>query len=639
MNCIKCGNKLNCLELYCFSCGEKVKTELTFDFYEENEDNFAFHSEYYGKDNIRFYHLYFSNYRDNIYYKYKDMIIKLSEGGNTEWIYLDKKIDNYNSYHAMAVNRRGIYLFDNPCREVLLLNEQGQLQHSIRFNSKLNINCFYIYDDKVYAISLGKENDEWSYQVIEYYMEEGDTARTIWNLSQVKEHITEIARKKLYAEMAGDKDPKTITIKLKSSEIDCKYLYANKQKVISSFTIYINTDEGEEVEFRMTICIDLLSLKWNIIEFYIENPSSKQELKNGLKIFSFDMLRNRMWYSQYQENKEEYLVIKSIGIRRLIDITEQETENSWKLPLEFLVPDIIREKNIYFDGKNAYQNYDGNFFYTYNNIGEKWEWNQSCHGAVQGFKILGSWMYVGLDYSYPFYPNANRSLHFFPTVFGKLPDKEQWLTIQKEAFEAYDKNRINNISKADSPVLGNPNMERFYSNETDKLKETKKDDKLFIYCSKCGEKLPNEAKFCCFCGESINIKKDMEVSLNKFRILAKEQTYLREDLLNYRNSLDNRWDYNTFVGILLAVRSSKHGDEVCKNFAIGQGDNNKSVIKNLEAKGLAELFEKYKGKYVDEDITVNQVEDEIISLVPEYAPIRKQFNKIVFEKNDIWMDI
>ena len=41
------------------------------------------------------------------------------------------------------------------------------------------------------------------------------------------------------------------------------------------------------------------------------------------------------------------------------------------------------------------------------------------------------------------------------------------------------------------------------------------------------------------------------------------------------------------------------------------------------------LFEKYKGKSISPDIMVSDVEDEIISIVPEFSKIRDSFHLII----------
>lgn len=142
--------------------------------------------------------------------------------------------------------------------------------------------------------------------------------------------------------------------------------------------------------------------------------------------------------------------------------------------------------------------------------------------------------------------------------------------------------------------------------------------------------------------------KNERLSLIAFRQNAPEACGFRDELIAYRKSLYNIWDYNAYVGILLGVGSPKHGDAACMNYAIGQGDNGKNTKKTMEERGLLPLFEKYKGKKFDESVLLSDVEDEIVSIVPEYEEIRQKFHEITMgresqetesQPTDEWMDV
>lgn len=164
-----------------------------------------------------------------------------------------------------------------------------------------------------------------------------------------------------------------------------------------------------------------------------------------------------------------------------------------------------------------------------------------------------------------------------------------------------------------------------------------------MFCTKCGQEIPAMANFCPNCGkEAVQQKNDTKyfnkndntMSLVEFRRNAPFMTGHREKLLAYRKGLPNNWDYNAYMGILLGVGGSKHGDAACKNFAIGQGDNGNNTRKTLESRGLMPLFEKYKGKKIDTSAVISDVEDEIISIVPEYIQIRNMLATILQMEND-----
>lgn len=112
-----------------------------------------------------------------------------------------------------------------------------------------------------------------------------------------------------------------------------------------------------------------------------------------------------------------------------------------------------------------------------------------------------------------------------------------------------------------------------------------------------------------------------DIKLCDFRNNADRFTGARDILISFRKSLDEKWDYNAFVGILLSVKGPKHGDKACSNLAIGQGDNFKSTETRLTYWGLQDIFEKYKGKKYNHEVTVCEVEDEIIQIAPTLSEI------------------
>lgn len=129
--------------------------------------------------------------------------------------------------------------------------------------------------------------------------------------------------------------------------------------------------------------------------------------------------------------------------------------------------------------------------------------------------------------------------------------------------------------------------------------------------------------------KQFDINDNNKMSLIEFRQKAPSMTGYREELLAYRKSLPDSWDYNAYVGILLGVGGSKHGDAACMNFAIGQGDNGNNTKKTLEARSLMPVFEKYKGKKLDTSIMLSDVEAEIVSIVPEYMRIMQKLHSVM----------
>ncbi len=101
----------------------------------------------------------------------------------------------------------------------------------------------------------------------------------------------------------------------------------------------------------------------------------------------------------------------------------------------------------------------------------------------------------------------------------------------------------------------------------------------------------------------------------------------RDELLEYRKSLPQKWDYNAFVGILLGLHARKVGDAASANFAFGQGDNNRSVDKRFDENGLWDIFNKYKKS--GGNVMLSQVEDEIVAQVSEYKAMREKFDTVL----------
>lgn len=177
-----------------------------------------------------------------------------------------------------------------------------------------------------------------------------------------------------------------------------------------------------------------------------------------------------------------------------------------------------------------------------------------------------------------------------------------------------------------------------------------------IFCMNCGQKLPAEAKFCFSCGQRVETgsyqdaaegvpgnvpcqqgdmgspaENDVKLTLAEFREQAPFRTGFREQLLAYRKSLPHSWDYNAYVGILLgAAERSAARLTAQQNYAVGQGDNGKNATRTIEMRGLAAVYEKYRGKNISPSILLSDVEEEIVSVAPDYAEIRKKFHEIVF---------
>lgn len=229
------------------------------------------------------------------------------------------------------------------------------------------------------------------------------------------------------------------------------------------------------------------------------------------------------------------------------------------------------------------------------------------------YKIVGGYLFLNVAaYDEEQYPL---------TVGVSSPIRKSWFenelsqsviddyrTLEKEkSFELGESMEETKTENLNWNSEGEPSFDLF--EEEKSLEEEKSSDNIF-------ERLPFQS----------------DIKLCDFRINAERFTSARDALISYRKSLDEKWDYNAFVGILLSVKGPKHGDIVCSNFAIGQGDNFKSTGDETDLLGIAGCFRKYREKKYNREVTVCEVEDEIIQTAPALSEIREFFDKTVIRK-------
>jgi len=114
---------------------------------------------------------------------------------------------------------------------------------------------------------------------------------------------------------------------------------------------------------------------------------------------------------------------------------------------------------------------------------------------------------------------------------------------------------------------------------------------------------------------------EIKMTIGRFREIILNNTEYRQECLEYRKSLEERWDYNAVAGILIGSRI-RHTTGVLhfleQNIGIGQGDNGNHVVLKLKEKGLEEIFLKYEK---DTEAELMQVEFDILYNAPEYKDI------------------
>ncbi|MCI8659022.1 MAG: sel1 repeat family protein [Lachnospiraceae bacterium] len=331
-------------------------------------------------------------------------------------------------------------------------------------------------------------------------------------------------------------------------------------------------------------------------------------------IVCFDMGRKILWTEREAKEGEDSAHLKSVFYWEPHWIGD-DLDNIikdypvWKIPSH-------NYGRFYFDGSHYYFAED---YYTfkssdkYGNV-SVWSTNNGGHGVCDGFRIIGDYLFLDVAAYYEEQYNL--------TVAVSEPIRKSWFNndIPGEVVENFEMKSNNKTFEEDSRE----------SSEDPLIDILKEENEL-------GSDKPNTDRD----NKNINLDRsflqeevtdrDLTLQLSAFRAYAKKFEGVRDKLIAYRKSLPEKWDYNAFVGILMSVKGPKHGDAACMNMAIGQGDNFKSTEKRLEEKGLIDIFNKYKGKKYDESVLVSQVENEIMSVAPEYRDIMEYFNAVVVE--------
>lgn len=346
--------------------------------------------------------------------------------------------------------------------------------------------------------------------------------------------------------------------------ISCRFLYANEHRVVAGYT----RSAGNEISY--IVHIDLAAGQWDVLDCFAR-PSWKAKINedslpswDARRIFSFHMLDDSMWVKT--DDKDIRLVHTEIqGVAQL----RGKYSVSWKL----CAVGFNDSRYYYFDSEFTCVP-AGFEVYRLKQDGEKKKISSQYY---HNLKLL-FWCFDDIC----LIPNEQHSHRFQNIANGSV----EYELARREIEEL-----LQNTEQTKPKVKA----------------ENRKADESQPFGSIAGER---------------------RLSLAEFRQNAPSMTGFREQLLAYRKSLPNNWDYNAFVGILLGVGGPKHGDAACMNFAIGQGDNGNNTKKTLEARGLMSVFTKYRGKKIDGTILLSDVEDEIIAIVPEYAPIRQKLHEI-----------
>ena len=545
----------------------------------ENEDCFGFHSEYYvdpawrkGEQNYRGWkytckgYAQFSKYQDDVYFPRVDgsprtgdygvYVIKSNVQQKTSHAIRLHTRRTFNFHTYIAVNRHGYFLYDTET--ISLFGFDGRKIYTHVFGRKESrhghsrLECVYVYDNTV--IYSETRQTAMSTDIYRVNMLTGEKT-LLWGVQKgdlaFDNCLRESYRQEWGRELPFSQAPSNI------GNISCQFLYANKHRVVAGYT----RSDGNQISY--IVHIDLSKNQWSVLDCFAR-PSWKAKINedslppwDDRHIFSFNMLDDTMWVKT--NDKDIRLVHTDIqGVVQL----RGKYSVSWKL---CALTDIkYRQKEYYhFDGRFACVPADTE------------EYRLTQDGGMKKIN---------------FHHFTNYSLDFWCFDGIYLVPNE---------YQIYEFRNVTN-GNVEYSLRTHPS----YDGSGTSVDQLIQDEKLPV--------VVDDGPFPFMVGT-----RDRRLTLAAFRrgAGAPAMTRFRDQLLSYRKSLANKWDYNAFVGILLGVRGPKHGDAACMNFAIGQGDNGNNTRKTLEAKGLTSVFEKYRGKEIDETILLSDVEEEVNGLV------------------------
>lgn len=575
-----------------------------------NEDCFGFHSEYYidSKWIIRDRRMWgefrsvcpcpgrgymkFSQYKEDIYCL-SSVINCCTSNVVIKFNPLEKSVSavrlgEKEQYKYIAVNRRGYFLYDEL--SITLFGFDGQEIHTHRFGRKKYLECLYVYDSKVIYSETKTEDIASIIHCVDMLTKE---ECILWETHKGDTEFDRVLRASYEQEWGTfpfSGAPSNI------GKVSCEFLYANEKRAVAGYS-------RKDGYISYIINIDIPTRQWSILGCFTV-PWGK-ELKDSSRIFGFNMLEDTMWV---KTNDKDIRLIRT-GIQKKAQL-QGSYKVEWKL-------DNFCHDYYFHDGKNAYRL--DNFHCRLLRIARDGEQEQYLE------------CYYSIGNTWPYWIFGDLLIH--PDEYGGQSvyiDGEYIYCLSNREAKELIKN-----AKPMQPVTTPPKQSDLKVNKASAQKESfglSENIKKMPETSGSDEKLLEKLSMLTAQNTAQPVRTsthDSGITLEAFRQNAPQAVGFRDALLAYRKSLPNSWDYNAYVGILLSVSGSKHGDATCMNYAIGQGDNGNNTRKTLEAKGLMPVFEKYKGKKIDRTIMLSNVEDEIIAIAPEYAQIRQRFHEII----------
>ena len=590
-------------------CKKKRSGNLEDQVYEANVENampekildpYSHGKEYYRGD----VDLDLAEYNDLFYFikrKYDVGNFLCSSDKEGDNVKIVSEIPDEYDYANIHINCTGIYLYytqDNDRLLVLHLDHDGSKISECReeydggYEDGHSVSNVYFYGNDVFYTYEYNVNDEESCVIKCMHVDTGiidvlyERASSISGLYATDGYLIFNAR---YSNEDCDQSwaDGWMLLNIKTNDIECiSNPYCSPENVLDNPSYY-NSESFE----------------------YNENYDYDR------RIVSFDLSRKIFWI--------ERIVLEGDDSAHLHQVKYWEPRSIWGnrdelvpgMPVWRITKDSTYSSREYFDGVIHYWDEGYYTFKSSSKYGQIFDWSEGNggHGECDRYKIVGGYLFLNVAaYDEEQYPL---------TVEVSSPIRKSWFDSE------LSQNVIDAFRNSEKPFeLGEPKEET----EAEDLEfEWKTEDEPTFDLPEDEKRLEQE-KSSDNTFEELPFQSD--IKLCDFRINAERFTGARDALISYRKSLDEKWDYNAFVGILLSVKGPKHGDIVCFNFAIGQGDNFKSTETRLTYWGLLDVFEKYRGKKYNREVTVCDVEDEIIQIAPALSEIRDFFDETVLKK-------
>lgn len=558
------------------------------------EDGFiAFHSEYhintnwrnitrdltnnYYEDMARKGYSKYSMYDGKFYFlREKAGITFIMEYDFARKVMHAYSIESEQKYDYIAVNKACIYVYNTQIiTGYRIVDGAAQEVNTFKFGQSQYVECIYICGYFVFFSETLTKNSSRSIKLVNI---QNNTQACIWT-SDKDDTFFDEGFKRAYWKQWGE-DKKIMASPSAAQNISCEFLYANHKRVIAGYTG--GKENGTKISY--IINIDLEKNNWYVYDTFASGRNGAYPPDNKECVFSFDLTNDVVYVKQ-----EVNFMSQMSGVE--VDEMSIDMYPAWKgSNKKFFLPVVSNFVRYYFDGEYAYR-LAPNCLYSISAEGEEHKENMHYYPNYD-FWCWGDVYVVPVA-------NADNTIVFGGRLRGGLNE--------------------DNISRLLDKKIASVETHSLACNTAgnEPVKKSQKNDEDLV------DSVVNEMLLL-----KEQLDKLQKLTLLEFRKLAPQLAGGREELLSFRKSLPQMWDYNAFVGILLGLHARKPGDVASANFAFGQGDNNKSVDRRFDQYGLWDIFNKYK-KINDASILLCQVENEIVSIVPEYEIIRDKFNQVL----------